>query len=50
MFCALQESAEETMKELGRFHNNKKVIACKVVLKTYKVHGAKKNGEFIKYC
>jgi hypothetical protein len=29
VFCTLQESAEETMKELGRFHNNEKVIICK---------------------
>jgi hypothetical protein len=30
VFCTLQESAEETMKELGRFHNNEEVIVCKI--------------------
>ena len=34
MFCTRQESAEETMKELGRFHNNEKVIVYKIVPKT----------------
>jgi hypothetical protein len=48
VFSNLQESAEETMKELGRFHNNEKVIAFKIVLKTK--GGATEKGEFIKYC